>query len=90
VLNRAEDPGTPVGVHALGQLDARFAVTYEASVPIALTLVADYFTALARRDIGRVVELCHFPLASYEGGELDVVESAEQLRTDPPRSGALG
>jgi hypothetical protein len=43
--------------------------------------VADYFTALARRDTGRVIELCHFPFASYEDGEL--VSSSRPNSSDP-------
>jgi len=80
------DPLKPTGLHPQGQLDARFAVSYEATVPKALSLMAEFFAALAARDLERMAGCLHFPFATYEGTEPDVVESLEQLRADPPKS----
>lgn len=82
----ATDPREPEGIHPLGQLDARFPVTYRESVPRATSVLTEYFAALARRDVDAMAETLHFPFGVYEGIEPIVVESAEELRTDPPPS----
>lgn len=75
----------PPGMHPLGQLDARFPVSFEETVPSSLALLGRYFAALARRDAEGMADLLHFPFATYEGTEPDVVESREQFLSDPPR-----
>lgn len=79
-------PDQPPGLHPLGQLDGRFAVSYETTVPASLGLVARYFSALAARDVTGVADVLHFPFASYEGVEPILVESREQFVKTPPRS----
>ncbi|HXQ18540.1 MAG TPA: hypothetical protein VN781_02825 [Acidimicrobiales bacterium] len=79
-------PDQPLGLHPLGQLDGRFAVSHETTVPTSLALVARYFTALAARDVAGMAEVLHFPFASYEGIEPVLVESPEQFVDTPPRS----
>lgn len=76
----------PEGIHPSGQLDARFPVTYRESVPNAMSVLTEYFAALARRDVDAMAETLQFPFGVYEGIEPVVVESAEELRTDPPPS----
>jgi hypothetical protein len=76
----------PAGMHPMGQLDARFPVSFEETVPNSLALLARYFTALAKRDIEAMADLLHFPFATYEGAEPDVVESREKFLATPPKS----
>ncbi len=80
------DPSAPAGIHPLGQLDCRFPVSYERSAPAGLALVARLFAAVAARDRGAMAELFHYPFATYEGVEVVVVESPEQLASAPPPS----
>src|SRR5262245_29715348 len=86
LVGQAEDPVAPAGVHPLGQVDARFPVSFESSVPAALLVMSQLFSALARRDPKGLGQVLHFPFASYEGTEPEVVESAEQLAARPPKS----
>jgi hypothetical protein len=90
VMGSADDPAKPEGVQPLGQVDARFAVSFENSVPAALLVMSQLFSALARRDAKGLQQVLHFPFASYEGTEPEVVESFEQLATRPPKSLNLG
>jgi hypothetical protein len=76
----------PEGMHPLGQLDARFPVSFAQTVPNALALLARYFNALAARDIEAMADLMHFPFATYEGTEPEVVESRAQFLASPPKS----
>ena len=80
------DPDADPGIHSLGQLDCRFAASYQHSVAAGLQLMAEYFAALSARDGRRLVDLFHFPFATYEGIDVVVVESPEQLLAAPPRS----
>ncbi len=82
----ASDLARPPGMHPQGQLDARFAVAFEETVPNSLALLGRYFNALARRDAAAMADLLHFPFASYEGAEPTVVESREQFLAGPPKS----
>jgi hypothetical protein len=81
-----DDPQKPAGLAPRAQLDSRFPVTYETSVPEAMRLVTKYFAALSRRDLKAMAETLHFPFGSFEGTEPVVVESAEQLMSSPPPS----
>lgn len=83
----AADPERPdSGLHPQGQLDARFPVAYRESVPRAMRLLTEYFTALSRRDPEGMARVLQFPFVSYEGTEPVVIESEEEFLADPPRS----
>jgi hypothetical protein len=82
----AVDPARPAGLRPLAQLDARFPVAFEASVPAAMRVLTEYFAALARRDLDGMARTLHFPFATYEGTEPVVVERREQLLAEPPPS----
>ena len=82
----ATDPQKPEGIHPLGQPDARFPVFYEQSVPNGLRVMSEFYIALAQRDLEAVADLMHFPVATYEGTEPEVIESREQLLAAPPKS----
>jgi hypothetical protein len=73
-------------MHPLGQLDGRFAVSFEESVPQSLALLGRYFSALAKRDAEGMADLLHFPFATYEGTEPEVIETREQFLASPPKS----
>lgn len=80
------DPVRPKGLHPMGQLDARYPVAYETTVPEAMRVLTAYFAALSRRDLDGMARPLHFPFAAYEGTEPVVIESAEQFLAEPPRS----
>src|SRR5476649_2133516 len=67
---------TPPGMHPMGQLDARFPVAYETSVPQAMAVATRWMAALARRDLAGMAAQMHFPFAIFEGTEPQTVESA--------------
>ena len=76
----------PEGLRPLAQLDARFPVSYQKSVPEAMRVLTEYFAALSGRDLEAVAGTLHFPCALYEGTEPVVIESAAGLLADPPPS----
>jgi hypothetical protein len=82
----ALDPVKPDGLRPLAQLDARFPVAFETTVPEAMRILTQYFAALSRRDLEGMAETLHVPFATYEGAEPVVVESREQLLREPPQS----
>jgi hypothetical protein len=83
----AVDPQKPSsGLHPQGQLDARFPVTFEATIPQAMSVITEYFAALNRRDLQGMVRTLHFPFATYEWIEPVVFNSAEELIANPPPS----
>ncbi len=81
-----EDPQTPPGLKPGGQPDNRFPVTYEHSIPQATKVLTQYFAALSRRDIKGLAELFHFPFVTYEGIETVIINSPEDLISNPPPS----
>lgn len=82
----AVDPPVPPGLKPGGQPDNRFPVTYEHSVPQATDVLTQYFAALSRRDIKGLAELFHYPFVTYEGIETVIVNSPEDLISNPPPS----
>lgn len=84
--NGAVDPARPAGLRPQAQLDARFPVAFESSVPAAMQLLTAYFAALSRRDLAGMAATLHFPFATYEGIEPVVIETAVQLLGSPPPS----
>jgi len=87
-VNNAQhlDPEKPEGIHPLGQPDARFPVFYRDSVPNGLRVMSELFAAIATRDLEAVADLMHYPFATYEGTEADVIETREQFLASPPKS----
>ena len=71
------NPQKPEDIHPLGQPDARFPVFYQESVPNGLRVMAELFTALAQRNLEALADVLHFPFATYEGTEPEVIESRE-------------
>jgi hypothetical protein len=80
----------PDGISPLGQLDARFPISYRDTVPTSLALLARFFAAVAERSQEGIAELLHFPFAIFEGTEPEVVESRDQLLSRPPATLDLG
>jgi hypothetical protein len=76
-------PDLPAGLRPLGQPDARLPVTYRDTVPAGLGVLSGFFAALAGRDLAGSL---HFPVASFEGIEPVIVDSAAALQDDPPSS----
>jgi hypothetical protein len=81
-----QDPQPPNGIRRLAQLDSRFPVTFEASVPQAMSVLTAYFRALSARDLAGMAQCLHFPFATYEGTDPVMVESREALMANPPLS----
>ncbi len=95
----SQDPQMPAsGLLPQSQLDARFPVTYENSVPEAVRVITDYFAALSRRDLPAMARTLHFPFAMYDGcpaqpvpgepkwNDAVVFKSANDLIANPPPS----
>jgi hypothetical protein len=83
----ATDPQIPSsGLRPQGQLDARFPVTFETTIPQAMSLITEYFAALCRRDLQGMVRTLHFPFATYEWTDAVVFKSADELIANPPPS----
>lgn len=81
-----KDPEKPAGLKPGAELDGRFPVMYESSVPETMKLAAQYMAALSRRDLGGLSELFHYPFVTYEGIDTVVVNSKDELMSTPPPS----
>lgn len=75
---------TPKGLRPGSQLDARFPISYQSSVPEAMRVIIEYFKALSQRDMAGVAKSLHFPFALYEDIDPVVVESESALLNNPP------
>lgn len=75
---------TPEGLRPGSQLDARFPISYQTSVPEAMRVIIEYYTALSQRDMAGVAKSLHFPFAVYEDIDPVVVESESTLLNSPP------
>ena len=81
-----KDPERPAGLKPGGELDGRFPMTYESSVPEAMRLATEYMAALAKRDLNALSRLFHYPFVTYEGIDTVIVNSREELLANPPPS----
>lgn len=82
-------PKAPEGLSQYGMLDQRFPITYQSTVPEAVTVITNYFAALARRDLRGMAACLHFPFASYEGVDPVVVNSQADFMQKQPASMSL-
>ncbi|HEX4037594.1 MAG TPA: twin-arginine translocation signal domain-containing protein [Acidobacteriaceae bacterium] len=80
------DPPKPAGLKPMAEFDSRFPVAYNSSVPESMRILTQYFQALSERNLDGVADTLHYPFVTYEGSEPVVVESADQLRANPPQS----
>jgi hypothetical protein len=62
----------PKGLRPGSQLDARFPLSYQTSVPEAMRVIIEYFTALSQRSLTGMAKALHFPFALYE--DVDPIE----------------
>jgi len=81
-----KDPEKPAGLKPNAELDGRFPVMYESSVPETMKLAAAYMAALSRRDLEGLSRLFHYPFVTYEGIDTVVVNSREEFLANPPPS----
>jgi hypothetical protein len=79
-------PPRPAGLKPHAMFDCRFPAAYETSVPAAMTVLTQYFSALAQRDLRAMSRCFHFPFAIYEGVEAIVVDSESNFLSSPPPS----
>jgi hypothetical protein len=61
-------------------------MTYESSVPATMRIVSEFMAALARRDLDALSKLFHYPFVTYEGIDTVIVNSADELLSNPPPS----
>lgn len=85
-----EDFPKPKGLQPLATVDARFPMYYQTSVKQGMSLLTDYFAAMAGRDIKGVADTLHFPYATFDEifGEVDpiVYKTADDFVKNPPPS----
>ena len=79
-------PARPAGLKPHAMFDCRFPAAYETSVPAAMSVLTQYFSALAQRDLRAMSRCFHFPFAIYEGVEAIVVDSESNFLSSPPPS----
>ena len=82
----AQDPQAPKDLKPKAELDPRFRVTYERSVPAAVEVITQHFAALSERNLKALAETMQFPFATIENVDTVVVKSPEDLLADAPRS----
>jgi hypothetical protein len=81
-----QEPPKPAGLNPDAELDGRFPVMYETSVPETMRLATQYMAALSRRDLDGLSKLFHYPFVTYEGIDTVIVNSREELMSNPPPS----
>jgi hypothetical protein len=81
-----EDPQAPPGLGKTAIPDLRFPLCYEAPVTEGVRVLVQHFKALSQRDMKAVAETLHFPFGTYEGTELVVVNTPEELMAHAPAS----
>ena len=86
VMTEPVDPATPAGMKRPAMLGSKYPVTYEQSVPAAMSVMTNYFAALARRDLRGMSESLIYPHGTYEGTDATIVQSAQELIDNPPLS----
>ncbi|NQE61659.1 hypothetical protein [Caulobacter sp. RHG1] len=82
-------PPKPAGLDKGDLLDNRYRITYERSVPAAITVLTQHFAALSARDLGGIADTLHFPFAVHEQFSIRmpvVVKTREQFMATPPAS----
>lgn len=82
----AQDPQAPKGLKPNAELDPRYRVTYERSVPAAVEVITQHFAALSERNLKALAETMQFPFASVENVDTVVVKTPEDLIAKAPRS----
>jgi hypothetical protein len=89
-----EDHTKPKGLRPLAMVDARFPMYYQTSVKQGMSLLTDYFAAMASRDSEGVASTLHFPYATFDEifGEVDpiVYKTAADFVKNPPPSMKVG
>src|SRR5450432_1739249 len=85
-LRTGSEFAAPPGMHPLGQLDARYPIAYESSVPESMRVLTKWTAALVRRDLDGMARHMHFPFALYEGTEPLAIDSARDFIAKPPLS----
>jgi hypothetical protein len=81
-----KEPEKPAGLKPGAELDGRFPAMYESSVPETMTLAAQYMAALTKRDLDGLSRLFHYPFVTYEGIDTVIVNSRDELMSNPPPS----
>lgn len=76
----------PSGLREKGQLDARFDITFEHTIPAATAVLTRYFTALSHRDLDAMAATLHYPFATFESADVVTVDSPGALLQSPPPS----
>lgn len=79
------DPGLKQG----DLLDNRYAVTYQRSIPAAVSVLTEHFAALSARDLDGIANTLHFPFAVHEQFTIRmpvVVRTRQEFMANPPAS----
>lgn len=80
------NPKVPAGLGPKASPDQRFQICYGPPVAEGVRVLTEYFVALSSRDSKAMAETMHFPFGSYEGAQLTVVESPDDLVSHAPPS----
>lgn len=81
-----EDPKPIPDMKTGAQVDGRFSVSHQKSVPQSMRVVSEYFTALSERNLDGMAQMMQYPFVSYEGPDAVLIESADKLMSAPPPS----
>lgn len=82
----SDEFAAPDELAPLGMLDQRFPITYQNSIPDAVRVITNYFAALSQRDVPGMAACLHFPFASYEGVDPEIVNSEQEFKQRQPAS----
>jgi hypothetical protein len=69
-----------------GPPDCRATASFQSSIPEATKVLTQYFAALSDRNLDGMSQQLHYPFVTYEGRDGVLVETREQLISNPPLS----
>lgn len=82
-------PPAPAGLNKGDLVDNRYRISYERSVPAAVSVLTQHFAALNERNLAGLADTLHFPFAVHEQFSIRmpvVVRTREQFLASPPAS----
>lgn len=84
VAQARNDFPRPEGLRPGAQLDCRWPVAYEQTIPEAVRLVTQYFSAWSSQNLEGMASVLHYPFAIIEQVDPIVFQSADEFLANPP------
>ena len=80
----ADDVPRPSSLRPGAQVDSRWPVAYQETIPQAVRLVTQFFAAWSEQNLQGLADVLHFPFAIFEQTEPIVFQNAKEFLSNPP------